>query len=143
MTRFNIFDLQDGQYIGMDRNCRRKVSYYTNVHVRREGNTFILRSYCTDVCEFNPVRGLIRFKGAYSRSTVAHINAFMSQLTAHYSSADCPMWESVNRVVLNEKFKSCTELFDLVRWIDFKRGIYCVLEKRSGETEYSKHFYRY
>ena len=143
MKHFTMFDLQDGQYIGMDRYCRCKVSYYTNIHVRREGNTFILRSYWTDVCEFNPVRGVIRFYGAYSRSTVAHINAFMSQMTTHYGSMNCPMWEIVNRVILNEKFKSCTEFFDLIRMIDFKRGIYSVLEKRSGETEYSRHIYRY
>lgn len=143
MTHFTMFDLQDGQYIGMDRHCRRKVSYYTNVHVRREGNTFILRSYCTDVCEFNPVRGVIRFYGAYSRSTVAHIGAFFNLIVWNYDNRLTPILDAFTAVYLNEKIKSNREFFDLIRMIDFKRGIYSVLEKRSGETEYSRHIYRY
>lgn len=138
---FYINELRNGQEIGMNKLCTRKVSYYTNVHVRREGNRFILRSYSTDVCSYED--GRFEFNGAYSRSTVIHIGGFIGCIMRGFNCKGYSLIDAFINVRSNENIKSCTNFYDRIKWIDFNLGKYCVNEKRSSETEYKDRVYCY
>lgn len=138
---FYINELRDGQEIGMNKLCTRKVSYYTNVHVRREGNRFILRSYSTDVCSYED--GRFEFNGAYSHSTVIHIGGFFNLIVRNFDSNKTPILDAFSSTYMNERIKSCTDFYDRIKWIDCNLRRYCVNEKRSSETEYKDRVYCY
>lgn len=140
MTYF-ITDIKDGQEIGMNKTCTRKVSYYTNVHVRRKGNKFILRSYSTDVCSYE--NGRFEFNGAYSRSTVTHIGGFIDSVMRCFNCKGNSLIDAFINVQSNENIKSCTEFYDRIKWIDFNLGKYCVNEKRQSDEDYIDRVYCY
>ena len=138
---FYIDELKDGQEIGMNKLCTRKVHYNTNVHVRREGDKFILRSYSTDVCSYE--NGRFEFNGSYSRSTVTHIGSFIDNITHCFNCRDFSLFNAFVRVRLNEKIKTCTDFYDRIKWIDINSGKYCVFERRSSESDYKDRVYCY
>lgn len=140
---FYIDELKDGQEIGMNKLRTRKVHYNTNVHVRREGDKFILRSYSTDVCSFDLDRGLISFNGAYSRSTVTHIGGFFNLIVRNFDSNKTPILDAFSAVYINERIKSATGFYDSIKWINLKLGKYCVWERRSSEEDYKDRVYCY
>lgn len=138
---YYINNQKDGEEVGMNRTCDEKVRYYTNIHVRREGNKFILRSYWTDVCSYED--GRFEFNGAYSPSTCRHIHGFISNVLACFNCAGYSLWGAIHNVQFNENIKSGREFYDSIKWIDFNSGKYCVREKRSSETQYFDRVYCY
>ena len=71
-------------------------SFYQKAVVLEEGNRLILRSYNTDVAEFDRTTGRIkRLWSGYSATTMRHINAFV-----RYCGLACvggkKWWESLS-----------------------------------------------
>ena len=143
MRVFQLRDLHNNEEIGMDRYCKNKVRYATNIHVRRDDRRFILRSYMTDVCAFDVSTGVLMFNGAYSRSTTAHIGAFFNLIVWNYDNRLTPILDAFTAVYLNEKIKSNREFFDRIEWINCKNGNYCIKEKRGTDDKEMKRVYRY
>lgn len=133
---YYINNLKDGEEVGMNRTCDEKVRYYTNVHVRRVGDVYILRSYYTDVCFYH--NGRFEFNGAYSPSTCRHIKGFIDNVCETFNLNQ----KVFNDVMTNENIKSGREFYDRIRKVNINEGYYTVNEKRQSDTDYHERSYK-